>query len=105
LLVSQGYRLAAANYRCRQGEIDLVAWDGPTLVFVEVKARRGNSLGGPAEAIGPRKLNRMRAVAAHYLSRELPGGDPPCRFDAVLVEAGRGPVTPGGAMILVRGVF
>ena len=50
-LEAKGYRIRARNYRCREGEIDIVAQDGDTLVFVEVRTRRGDALGGPAESV------------------------------------------------------
>jgi len=103
LLAGLGYRLVVRNYRCRVGEIDLIAWDGGVLVFVEVKARRQGRQGEAVEAIDRRKLRRLRTVAGHYLSCHFRGPEPPCRFDAVI----RGPgsaVAGGGSMVLLRGV-
>jgi putative endonuclease len=84
-LASQGLAIVSRNYRCRGGEIDIVARDGPTLVFVEVRMRRNRSFGGPAESITFAKRRRLRLAAQHYLARLA--SEPPCRFDAVLLEA------------------
>ncbi|MHB8928489.1 MAG: YraN family protein [Bacillota bacterium] len=104
-LTGLGYRLVTANYRCRLGEIDLIAWDGEVLVFVEVKARRRDGTGAAIEAIDRRKVRRLRAVADHYLAASFRGREPPCRFDAVLAGPGRDGVSMVERMVLVRGVY
>ncbi len=72
------------NYRCRLGEVDVIARDGDTLCFIEVKARRTGAFGGGLEAVEGRKRGRVRRVASYYLARF--GDDmPPCRFDAAEV--------------------
>ena len=78
----KGYRILEKNYRVPQGEIDLIAVRNGTLVFVEVKSRKGTSQGTPLEAVSPHKVGRLSAAAAVYLSRqaETPKG---CRFDVV----------------------
>jgi len=86
-LTGRGLRLVKRNYRCRGGEIDLVMRDGPTLVFVEVRARSGSGFGGAAESITAVKQGRIILAARHYLATH--GRDEPCRFDAVLIQAGR----------------
>ncbi|MCD7908099.1 MAG: YraN family protein [Clostridium sp.] len=87
-LTGRGYRVLERNFRCRQGEIDLIARDGRYLVFVEVKYRSSLSKGAPAEAVGPLKQKRIRQAAAFYLySRGLPF-DTPCRFDVVSITGG-----------------
>lgn len=83
-LRAQGLVVTHRNYRCRFGEIDLVARDGATLVFVEVRQRRSDTFGGAAESITRRKRMRLIAAARHYLARCR--GTPPCRFDAVLLR-------------------
>ena len=80
-----GFSLVTRNHRTRFGEIDLVVFDGSTLVFVEVKTRRANSAGrGPWEALHERKRQQVRRMAAAYL---LEVADRPhstdVRFDAV----------------------
>lgn len=85
VLARKGYRIVERNYRSRWGELDVVAYDGPTLVFVEVKARRGAQFGEPVYAVDPRKQARLIRLAQHYLmTRRL--GEPLCRFDIVVVD-------------------
>jgi putative endonuclease len=63
-----GYRLVARNWRCPLGELDLVVSRGPTVVFCEVKARRGDGYGGPHEAVTRKKQAKLRALAQAFLS-------------------------------------
>jgi putative endonuclease len=84
-LESQGLAIVARNVRSRFGEIDLVARDGATLVFVEVRLRRPGRYGGAAASITGAKRTRMIAAARIYLARLA--HEPPCRFDAVLFDA------------------
>ena len=88
----RGFVILARNLRSPLGEIDLLARDGPTLVFVEVKTRRGAGWGAPPEAgVDARKRARLARLALGYLAaRRL--GERSCRFDVVGVsvnEAGR----------------
>ncbi|HNQ05049.1 MAG TPA: YraN family protein [Thiobacillaceae bacterium] len=85
-LAARGLRLVTRNWRCRGGEIDLVMRDGATLVFVEVRARRGMAFGGAADSITSAKQARVILAARHFLAAQ--GLDLPCRFDAVLVQDG-----------------
>jgi putative endonuclease len=84
-LAAQGLRIIARNYRCRFGEIDLIAKDGDALVFVEVRLRRTGDFGGALASITRTKQKKLLTTARHYLSglREVPS----CRFDAVLLDA------------------
>lgn len=84
-LVAQGITIVERNFRRRCGEIDLVARDGETLVFVEVRLRRRGDFGGAAASITAAKQRRMAAAAGLYLARLR--ATPPCRFDAVLLDA------------------
>jgi len=84
-LDAQGLHVVARNFRTKRGEIDLVARDGTMLVFVEVRFRRSESHGGAAESITAAKQARMVAAAQVFLLRQR--GDPPCRFDAILLDA------------------
>lgn len=68
-LEARGYRMREANFRCRYGEIDLVAEDGQDLVFVEVKTRRGSAYGLPEEAVDARKARKLQDVACSYLEQ------------------------------------
>ncbi len=84
-LARRGYRLVEANVRCRLGEIDLVAVDRGTIVFVEVKGRRGRRHGAPEEMVTPVKQRRLTRLALWYLqSRDWLGR--PARFDVVGVD-------------------
>ena len=84
LLVRNGLEILARNYRTRFGEIDLVARDGATLVFVEVRMRSSERFGGAASSITAGKRRRVELAARHYLSRL--GAEPPCRFDVITLE-------------------
>ena len=88
-LERRGMRLAERRYRCRFGEIDLVAWDGDTLCFVEVKTRTSCAVGLPREYVTAKKQEKLRSAALLYLSER--GLDCPARFDVaeVYLKAGR----------------
>lgn len=79
-----GLAIVTRNYRCRFGEIDLIARDGDTLVFVEVRMRASDRFGGAAASITGAKRGRLLRAARHYIARLAPA--PPCRFDALLVN-------------------
>jgi putative endonuclease len=83
-LSKQGLKIVARNWRCRFGEIDLVARDGNMLVFIEVRARATTSHGGAAESISAAKRKKLTAAASLYLART--SSAVPCRFDAVLLD-------------------
>jgi len=83
-LQRRGYAIVARRYRRRGGEIDIVATDGPTVVFVEVKTRAGVEFGGGADAITWTKRRRMTAIATDFLIRHGLAGRP-CRFDVVAI--------------------
>jgi putative endonuclease len=87
-----GYRLVARNWRCSLGELDLVLLRGTTLVFCEVKARRGSGLGGPHEAVDGRKQHKLRILAEAFIAAR-PGLDHEVRFDVASVMR-RGAETP-----------
>jgi putative endonuclease len=90
-LESRGYAILERRYRTRHGEIDIVATDGPTLVFVEVKARVTAEFGTAAEAVTPRKQRRLAAMAVDYLARHHVV-QTPCRFDVVAIDDAEAPV-------------
>jgi putative endonuclease len=80
-----GYTILASNWRCRIGEIDLVAQQGGQLVFVEVRTRRAHGPITPEESLSPAKRRRLLALADSYLSdAELPSSTP-CRIDLIAV--------------------
>ena len=84
-LTRRGLTIVERNFRTRFGEIDLIARDGRTLVFVEVRLRRSARFGGAVESITARKRARLVAAANGYLLRL--GRLPPCRFDAILMRS------------------
>ena len=84
-LQRRGYAIVARRFRVRSGELDIVARDGGTLVFVEVKARAGRRFGEAAEAVTPMKQLRLTRLASEYLVRQhLP--ECACRFDVVAIH-------------------
>jgi putative endonuclease len=84
-LINNGYQLLYRNFRCRLGEIDLIARSEGYLCFIEVKYRSGASKGFPAEAITPAKISRITKTAQFYMLRHRIPQDTPCRFDAVVI--------------------
>ena len=85
-LARHGLALVERNYRTRLGEIDLIAREGETLVFIEVRLRNDSSFGGALASITPRKRSRIVVAARQYLMRFA--RVPPCRFDVVCIEHG-----------------
>jgi putative endonuclease len=84
-LESAGYAIVERNWRCRGGEIDLVARDGETVVFVEVKTRRGRDFGAPEEALTPRKAQKLMTLGQQYVvDHDLDDVD--WRIDLVAIE-------------------
>ncbi len=84
----KGYRVEARNWRCPQGELDLVCRDGETLVFVEVKTRSSEMAGDPEDAVDQKKRQRLVRLAYAYLA-QLGGETPPCRFDVIAIGSSR----------------
>ena len=83
------YNIRETNFRCPQGEIDIVAQDGDYLVFVEVRTKRSSSFGTPEESITPAKKTRLVSTALNYLQSNDSLATP-WRIDVVAVELGRG---------------
>jgi putative endonuclease len=81
-LVRLGYHIVERNFRCAAGELDVIARDGDTLVFVEVRSRRSDRFGSALEAVGRNKQRQVSRVAAVYLALRKPKFDT-CRFDVV----------------------
>jgi len=69
---AHGYEVLDRNWRCRDGELDLVLRQGRTVVFCEVKARSSEAYGSPAEAVNPAKQARLRRLAARWLAEHRP---------------------------------
>ena len=88
-LERSGLEILERNHRCKAGEIDIVARDGSTLVFCEVKTRRTSRWGEPYEAVDFRKRARIRRLAALWLSERNPGAGS-VRFDVVSITLGSG---------------
>lgn len=84
-LKARGYTIVARNFRCRTGEIDIVAREGGYLVFIEVKYRSHGASGLPQEAVDLRKQRVISRVALYYLQRFGYGEATPVRFDVVAV--------------------
>jgi putative endonuclease len=93
-----GLRLLFRNWRCRHGEIDLIAAEGRTLVFAEVRLRNGAGFfGGARESITAAKRGRLLAAARLFLARH---GEADCRFDVLLIDA-----QSGGEIEWIRDAF
>lgn len=83
-LQRKGYHIQRQNYRCRYGEIDIIAWDGPQLVFVEVKSKSQTAFGTPEAMVGAQKQRKIVYVAMMYVQqRQL--RDISLRFDVVAI--------------------
>ena len=87
------YQILARGFRLLHGEIDIVARDGGTIVFIEVKTRAGAGYGPPEEAVTASKQRQIRRIAEGFLAKYRIGPDVPCRFDvlSLLVEGRRAP--------------
>ena len=84
-LSKQGYQLVEKNFRCKIGEIDLIAKDEEYLCFIEVKFRSASTKGYPAEAIKYNKIRRITRTAEYYMLIHKIPQNTPCRFDAVVI--------------------
>ena len=91
LLVEHGYEIVERNYRCKIGELDIVAIDGSVMVFVEVRSRADDDHGDAIESVNRRKQMKVTRVAEVYLQHRRPPQDE-FRFDVVTIN-GRGDVT------------
>jgi putative endonuclease len=88
LLRRHGLRILERNFRCTAGELDIIAAEGDTLVFVEVRSRSDDAHGSAIDAIDRVKQLQVARVAAYYLALRVPQY-PNCRFDVVAITAGR----------------
>jgi len=98
LLRDAGLRVLARNWRCRHGEIDLIAEDGATVVFAEVRLRHSPRFGGAAESVTAAKRARIVAAAKRYLAGRRAESD--CRFDVLLLDR-----LEGGRIEWIRNAF
>lgn len=90
-LTALGYDLIETNWRCEIGELDIVAWHGQCLTFIEVRTRRGSGAGTPEDSITITKRQRLQHLVEAYLQAHShlldPRGEwPPCRVDLAAVE-------------------
>ena len=90
----QGYQVVARNWRCREGELDLIVRRGRTFVFCEVKSRSSTAFGAPKEAVTREKQTRIRHLAAGWLG-DSPVSAVGSRFDVASVLSGRVEVLEG----------
>jgi len=95
-----GYRILAQNYRCLHGEVDIIAQDGDSIVFIEVKSRKSETFGEPQEAVGLEKQKKLSRISLHYLQqRHLETCN--ARFDVMAVK-----LLPDGTRIeLIQNAF
>ncbi len=90
-LEARGYRIVDTNYRCRWGEIDLIAREGSAWVFVEVRTRRSDAYGSPEESVTERKVRRLKLTAEDYLRRRTTGStEAQWRIDLIAIRLGSG---------------
>ena len=95
-LIARGYRVVERTYRARVGELDLVAYDGDVLVFVEVRSRADGRFGGGLAAVPHAKQRQVARMAAQYLAHRRPRFRT-CRFDVVAIT--------GDSLVVVPGAF
>jgi len=88
-LTKKGLHILEQNYRCRIGEIDIIAKDERTLVFCEVKYRYDHSAGDPSAAVDYRKQQTIYRVAQWYLQAHGLSEDTPCRFDVIAITGAK----------------
>jgi putative endonuclease len=99
-LKRHGYRIIARNYRAAGAEIDLIALDGDTVVFIEVKTRRNRACGDPAEAVDQRKRAQIKRAASLFLKRHR-AGERAVRFDVVALSG----LGPHARLEIIKGAF
>lgn len=87
-LIEKGYRILDRNWRCRQGELDIIAETKETLVVIEVRSRSGTtSFGTPSESVNARKIMQVRSTAQQYIHQKR-YYERPIRFDVISVLLG-----------------
>ncbi|HEU0195686.1 MAG TPA: YraN family protein [Nevskiaceae bacterium] len=91
LVASSGARIVARNWSCRRGELDIVALDGTTLAFVEVRSRSSAAYGGAAASVGTRKQQRLIAAARAFLSQHAEYRKLAARFDVIAIDGSSPP--------------
>jgi len=96
-LKKQGFKILSRNFRCPIGEIDIIAMDGQTLVFIEVKTRRSDRFGTAIEAVDSKKIAKLKKLALYYIKNYYKA-EPPVRFDIIGVSG-------DGEIYYVKGAF
>ncbi|MCD6486023.1 MAG: YraN family protein [Syntrophobacterales bacterium] len=99
-LQKEGYKIVERNYRCRYGEIDIIAMNAGDIVFIEVKSRKSDKFGLPEEAVGIIKQRKISKVALNYL-QEKKLADHNVRFDIVAVRF----MSQGNRVKIIKGAF
>ncbi|QFU74970.1 YraN family protein [Halioglobus maricola] len=102
-LLDRGLRLLERNFRCKVGEIDLIALDGDQLVFVEVRARSNPRFASAVATVDRRKQRKLRLAALHYLQKTRGTTRVHCRFDVIAIEPRQFPDEP--AVRWIRSAF
>lgn len=100
-LEQRGLCLLAKNWRCRQGELDLVMREADTVVFVEVRYRRHTAWGSAQESVDSRKQQRLIRAAQAFLQSAPVWAEHPCRFDVIAIR----PEDVGGGLDWIRNAF
>ncbi len=85
-LEKQGYSIIQRNFHCRYGEIDIVAWEGPVLAFIEVRYRKKGSLVSPLESVDQNKKRKIGLAVRHYLGRNRVQDSVPVRVDLCCLQ-------------------
>lgn len=85
-LTESGLTIIARNYRCPKGEMDIIAHDGQTLVFIEVRTRRSSYRGWGEETITQHKVKRLQAIASYYVMQQRYTSWPCLRFDVIAIR-------------------
>ena len=98
LLEQRGHRILERNYRCPQGELDLITWHRHTLVFVEVRVRQKSPDHHPLETITEQKQKRIGRAAQWFLVKNWKKAPPDCRFDVIWLQAQGSEIADGGVL-------
>ena len=104
-LGKNGYHILETNYHCPEGEIDIIACQEDTLVFVEVRYRATNRYGSGAETVNRRKQERLIATANHYLQGKHHGATQAARFDVISIGPQQGTDQGTDSMLWIKNAF
>jgi len=105
VLQREGLRILARRYSCRLGEIDLIAADGSTLVFVEVRFRSSSDFGTAAATVTPAKRRRIMQTARHFIMRHAELAENPMRVDIVAIQQSPGSPRTAPEVQWIRAAF